>query len=292
MLNNNLENKQQNVVIIGAPRSGTNMLRDLLTSFDAIGTWPCDEINYIWRHGNIRYPSDELPPEAVRPGVKKYIRGQFDSLAKSQNLKIIVEKTCANSLRVPFVDRVLPEAKYIYIYRDGIDATGSAKLRWTAKLDIAYILKKVRYVPIVDLPYYAVRYLWARVYRLISRENRLKFWGPSLANMQAILHQHTLDEVCALQWQRCVDKADKALDAMPADKVIRVCYEDFVRHPTDELKRILLFMGCNISDEDIAAAVKGVSSKSLGKGRKAIGEHGVKHLEVLIEASLQRYGYI
>ena len=50
----------QKVIIIGAPRSGTNILRDVLTSFDGICTWPCDEINYIWRHGNAKYPSDEL----------------------------------------------------------------------------------------------------------------------------------------------------------------------------------------------------------------------------------------
>ena len=65
----------------------------------------------------------------------------------------MVEKTCANSLRISFVNEVVPEAKYIFIYRDGIDSTGSAKLRWTAELDIHYILKKVRFVPMMDLPY-------------------------------------------------------------------------------------------------------------------------------------------
>ena len=42
----------QPVVIIGAARSGTNMLRDVLVKLPGVGTWPCDEINYIWRHGN------------------------------------------------------------------------------------------------------------------------------------------------------------------------------------------------------------------------------------------------
>ena len=57
----------ENIVLVGAPRSGTNMLRDVLTALDGIGTWPCDEINYIWRHGNVRYPSDELPRENATP---------------------------------------------------------------------------------------------------------------------------------------------------------------------------------------------------------------------------------
>lgn len=280
------------VIIIGAPRSGTNMLRDVLTSFDGISTWPCDEINYIWRHGNVRYPSDEIPAIRATPAIQNYIQQRFSDIRQKYSAGIVVEKTCANSLRVPFVDSVVPNAKYIFIYRDGIDATGSAKERWTAELDISYILEKVRYVPKMDLPYYALRYFWARIYRLISREKRLAFWGPALDNMPSILENNTLNEVCALQWQRCVDKAEEAFSAMPVDKVVRVCYEDFVRQPTRELTRILEFMGKEVTAEKIAKAVEGVSPRSLGKGRKALGEHEVANLEVLVGETLKRYDYL
>ena len=101
----------QPVIIIGAPRSGTNMLRDVLTSLPGVATWPCDEINYIWRHGNVRYPSDELRPDMARTAVRKYIRKQFDWVAGKYQAHTGVEKTCANSLRVGFVDRVVPDAK-------------------------------------------------------------------------------------------------------------------------------------------------------------------------------------
>ena len=280
------------VIIVGAPRSGTNMLRDILTSLDGISTWPCDEINYIWRHGNASYPSDEIPVERAIPYVKSYIQQRFRDIRKKHNANIVVEKTCANSLRVPFVDAAVPDARYIFIYRDGIDASGSAKERWTARLDIPYILEKVRFVPKIDLPYYGLRYFWARVYRVVSREKRLAFWGPALDNMQSILQNHTLNEVCALQWQRCVDKAEEAFSAMPADKVVRVCYEDFVRQPEQELTRILQFMGKDVSSEQVANAVKGVSPRSLGKGRKALGEQEVSNLEALVGETLKRYDYL
>lgn len=279
-------------VIIGAPRSGTNMLRDVLCTFDGVATWPCDEINYLWRHGNVRYSSDELPAGRATPAIQAYICKQFDWVADRFDAEAVIEKTCANSLRVPFVDAVLPEARYIFIYRDGIDATGSAKERWTAKLDIPYILEKVRFVPKMDLPYYGLRYLWARVYRLISRDKRLAFWGPALDNMQTILQSHSLNEVCALQWQRCVDKAEEAFSAMPSDKVIRVRYEDFVQAPVQELTRILAFMGKEASPETIAKAVEGVSPRSLGKGRKALGEQEVANLETLVGKTLRRYDYL
>jgi hypothetical protein len=280
------------VIIIGAPRSGTNMLRDVLTSINGIATWPCDEINYIWRHGNVRFPSDEIPVFRATPYVISYIQKRFVDIRQQSSADIIVEKTCANSLRVPFVDVVIPDAKFIFIYRDGIDATGSAKERWTAKLDIPYLLEKVRFVPSMDLPYYAFRYFWSRLYRLISRENRLAFWGPALDGMQELLKKHTLNEVCALQWQRCVDRSEEAFATMPKDKVLRVKYEEFVGSPVEELTRILKFVGKVIAPEEIAKAVVGVSSSSLGKGRKALGQDEVARLEQLVGDTLKRYGYL
>ncbi|WP_343322434.1 sulfotransferase [Chromohalobacter nigrandesensis] len=280
-----------NVIIIGAPRSGTNMLRDVLCEFDGVATWPCDEINYLWRHGNVRYPSDEIPAERATSAVQAYIKKQFDWVANRYKAHTIVEKTCANSLRVPFVDRAVPDAKYVYIYRDGIDTTGSAKLRWQAKLDIPYLMEKVRFVPLTDLPYYGTRYLWSRVYRLFSREQRLAFWGPALDGMPEILEQYNLNEVCALQWQRCVENAETAFAGMPQNKVVRVRYEDFVHDPQAELARVVEFLGLDVPAEAIQEAVSNVSSKSVGKGRASLEASEVTRLESLVGETLDRYGY-
>mgnify|MGYP003859296335 CR=1 FL=1 len=284
--------KLRPVVIIGAPRSGTNMLRDVLASFDGVETWPCDEINYIWRHGNIRHHSDEFPPQFATDKVKKYLQKMFKNFYSKTNAQILVEKTCANSLRVSFINEVFPESRFIFIYRDGIDATGSAKLRWTAKLDLKYILEKVRFVPKMDLPYYGVRYLWARLYRFFSKEKRLAFWGPALDDMQSILTKHKLNEVCALQWKKCVDRSEADLSVLHKSRVFRLRYEDFVNNPTKELSSVLEFVGLNCSHEKIEYATQRVSNKSLGKGRVSLGESEVKKLEILIGDTLERYDYL
>ena len=291
-MNEESELRYQKVIIIGAPRSGTNMLRDILTSFDNIATWPCDEINYIWRHGNMFYPSDEIPSQNVTNQVKKYILGSFNFIHKKYNADFLIEKTCANSLRVPFVDKVVPDAKYIFIYRDGIDVTGSAKKRWTAKLDISYILRKARFIPITDLPIYTARYLFARFFRFFSKEGRLAFWGPAIDDMDTILQKYSLNEVCALQWQRCVDKAEDAFSKMSDDKVIRLRYEDFVCQPENELNRILKFIGKDIEAEKVVNAVKNVSDRSIGKGRKALGDRETSNIEALVKDTLKRYDYL
>lgn len=92
----------QHVIIVGAPRSGTNMLRDVLTSAPGVSTWPCDEINFVWKHQNLDIDHDEIPADRA-PRVSTYLRGQFDARAAKDRADVVVEKTCATSLRVPFV---------------------------------------------------------------------------------------------------------------------------------------------------------------------------------------------
>lgn len=267
------------------------MLRDMLVELPGVGSWPCDEINYIWRHGNLRHPSDEFTPKMAVPKVQKYIVNQFDNLAKTKNLDTVVEKTCANSLRVGFVDEILPEAKYVFIVRDGMDAVGSALQRWTASLDIPYILQKARYVPPSDLPYYAWRYLFHRIYRLLSKEKRLALWGPAMDNIDELLEKHTLTEVCALQWKACVDLAERDLTRVPPEKIVKMKYEEFVRDPVQEFARLSEFLNKDVPDVVNDYLRNNVRSNSVGKGRKALGVAGIEKLRPLIASTMDRYDY-
>lgn len=267
------------------------MLRDVICALPGVATWPCDEINYIWRHGNVRHPSDELTPVMARPSVVKYIRRKFNWVASRYDAHTIVEKTCANSLRVPFVDAVVPDAKYVFIHRDGLDAVGSAMSRWQAALDLPYLARKAQFVPFSDLPYYGGRYLWNRVYRLVSRERRLAFWGPRLERMDELLANHLLDEVCALQWQACVDKAVEAFSAMANDRWLGLAYEEFVQDPKSQLARVVDFMELSVQKSAIQRAVVQVRPDSVGKGRAVLAEGTVRRLEALVGNTLARWGY-
>ena len=219
------------------------MLRDLLVRLNGTGTWPCDEINYVWRHGNIRFPSDEFQPHFATPAVKKYVRSQFGKLARTYDLDTVVEKTCANSLRVPFVNEIVSDARYIFILRDGIDAVASAFKRWHAKMDIRYLVRKARYVPPSDLPFYGSRFVTNRLHRLFSNEGQLASWGPVIDHMADLQSVHSTIEICALQWQACLQKAAAAFEGLPGDRVFRVSYEDFVDDPQSSFADIACFIG-------------------------------------------------
>jgi len=274
------------LIIVGAPRSGTNMLRNILTALPGVDTWPCDEINYIWRHSNVRHPSDEFNPDMARPEVCKFIRKQFDWVSEKYRAHTVVEKTCANSLRVGFVDKVMPGAKYVFIRRDGLDAVGSAIKRWKAELDIAYLARKARFVPLKDIPYYSVRFFWNRLYRFLSTEKRLAFWGPKLDGMEKLLESYSLEEVCALQWKRCVVSAVEAFKSISGERWIQVEYENFVTNPVAEFERILSFIGVDANKEACSETTKNVSPRSIGKGRKDLGDDTVERLTPILRDAL------
>lgn len=258
------------VVVIGAGRSGTNVLRDALVRLEGVGTWPCDEINPIWRHGNIDHPDDQLGPELARPPVRRFIRRAFERIWKEQNRPaIVVEKTCANSLRVPFVAAVLPEARFVYIVRDGVDILASAAKRWRGELEmpgLPYYLAKARYAPLTDLPRYGWRALRNRIAIRLGRQSHFDSWGPVFAGMKRY-QEAPLTEIVARQWAACVTESDKSFAAMPAEQVFALRYEDFVADPALWLGRIMEWLGSPRDTAALAAATKAVRRSSVGKGR-------------------------
>lgn len=67
--------------------------------------------------------SHRLTAQHASEPVKKQIREWFDNQAQGGNL--VVEKNPRNSLRVSYVKKIFPEAKFIHIVRDGRDVACS-----------------------------------------------------------------------------------------------------------------------------------------------------------------------
>ncbi|MEM8677716.1 MAG: sulfotransferase [Planctomycetota bacterium] len=287
----NSPRQYRSVVILGAARSGTNMLRDTLAKIPGVGTWPCDEISYIWRHGNLRFPTDELTPGHATPGVCQFIKRQFDRLADQQGLDCVLEKTCANTLRVGFVNRVLPDAYYIHLLRDGRDAAHSASERWRSRLPLKVVLPKVRYAPLADIPYYAYRFARTSAYRIFGKEKRLEFWGPRFSGMTEALEQMSITEVAALQWQRSVELTREALREVPPHRVITLHYEDLVANPALVVGQLAQFIGKPISSQDALKMTTRINSNSIGRAAAELGPHLLAKIETMMADTLKSVGY-
>ena len=281
----------QPVIIIGATRSGTNMLRDLLTALPGFGTWPCDEINLIWRHGNIKHPTDELTAENARPDVRNYVCRTFDKLARRIPLTHVVEKTCANSLRVGFVHAIFPHAKFVYIVRDGRDVVLSARRRWTAPLDLPYVLAKARFVPWSDLPYHGVHFLRNRIHRAFVVNKQLKTWGPRFVGIDEAVKNRDLDEVCAMQWRACVDASDRDLAVMEQHRVHKLRYEDIAADPETEMARLAQFLEVEPNLSALKSALVRISLDSVGRWRTEFDWRALEVITPILAPVLARHGY-
>lgn len=106
------------VFIFGCARSGTSVLGELVAQHpgvDYIG-----EKNQALWHGlndddHHRMTDYDATPEAVAA-----LRAAYDHEGR-----VLVEKMPTHTLRIPFIRRVFPEAKLIYIIRDGRDVACS-----------------------------------------------------------------------------------------------------------------------------------------------------------------------
>jgi len=279
-------------IVIGAGRSGTNMLRDLICSYPGISTWPCDEINYIWRKGNRSYPSDEFPTSLATDSTARYIHNAFSNQIKKTNANVLIEKTCANSLRMDFVRAIFPEAKYIIIIRDGRHVVKSAIKRWQAPLDIRYIAQKARFVPPSDIPYYAIRYAVHRAKKILSPDDSLPMWGPIYKEMYEHSKAYNVEELCAEQWISCVNSTLASVQKIEKKRTCIVSYESLQQHPTTEVERVLRFVtGNHQIDNEMVSLLSGTIKRKTEKDSETKLNLRLD-LEGRFNSLLERLGYV
>ncbi len=278
------------LIIIGAGRSGTNMLRDIITNIPDFATWDCDEINPIWRYGNKNELNDEFTTELLTPKIKDYIRKRFIQLHKQTKAKYVVEKTCANALRLEFVHAIFPEAKFIVINRDGRDVVPSAMKRWNASFEFRYTIKKLRYVPAKDFLYYIFKFGSNRLKKNCNPAKALSFWGPLYKGIQYDTAKLSLVEICAKQWQKCASNTLNQRSGINEARILDYRYEDFVNDPINELKKFEDFLDIKI--KDIATLTAGVTDKSVGNYKKALTLEQQSELKRTLSTTLKELDYV
>jgi glycosyltransferase involved in cell wall biosynthesis len=108
--------------IVGCARSGTSILGELIASNPNVKY--IFEASNIWELGGMgENESHRLTAQHATKPVKRQIREWFEKQAGDAG--ILVEKSPRNSLRVPYVKEIFPEAKFISIVRDGRDVACS-----------------------------------------------------------------------------------------------------------------------------------------------------------------------
>ena len=282
------------VLIIGAARSGTKFLRDTLAAHPSVFAVPYD-VNFIWRLGNEGNGDDELVPEQCDASTAAAIRR---SIIRASGIPvgqggIVLEKTVSNALRIPYVDRVFPEARYIHLLRDGRDVVESAARMWRAPADPAYLWRKLKVFPLQSYRYA----LWFAAPRLRAAAGRLlgggrgarPIWGPRYRGIERDAAAHDVLTVAARQWLASVRSARASFAAMAPERVHQVRYEALVR---DEhaLKEVCRFLGL-ADDEPVMRRYRAEVRRDVVAGWRRLDDRQQRELMGMLGPTLELLGY-
>lgn len=273
------------IVVIGAARSGTKIVRDSLAAAAGAGAVPYD-VGFVWRYGNETAVDDLLEPAQIKPKTRRLVRSY---VAKYAANGVVIEKTVGNTLRVPYVAALIPEASYVYVERDGVDVAVSTEREWLAESDFRYLAKKLRHFPMRLLPTYGVKFAKAQTVGRDKESGHVGSWGPRYAGIDADLRKDTLLRVCARQWRTSVTAARRDLEVIP--DVVTVKYQDLVDNPAGTLTRTLEGLRLQVDPRRVESASTMIDA---GQARPARGKLTDEQRVVLTEEIgplLEELGY-
>lgn len=222
------------IFVVGAPRSGTHMLFLILRRSSALDHWRPTEAHEVWEydyHPAFRgWDSNVLGADDLVPEAADRIRRRFFLVTGPR--RTLLDKTPRNSLRIPFVDGVFPDARYIFLRREGPDNVNSLINAWRSHRYRTYELPEPHSIPGVDPRW------WKFVLYPGWRNDRS---GP-------------LEVVSARQWIVCTEHLLDAADAVGPDRWIEVDHESLVDDPVGEVGRLMEWLDLPYGEEVRAGA--------------------------------------
>ena len=204
------------IFIIGCPRSGTSVLYQLLRRLP--GTCSLGgEGHALWEtfhHPRAKgWDSSALEAGDVGSVERRYIAWGIALLAGRGRF---VDKTPRNVLRLPYLEALFPDARYLFMYRDGRAVVSSLIMAWRRRKDPSYVL---------PFPF--------RVEGMPDSH-----WHFLLPPGWRELDGHPVEDVCALQYVASTESVAAFHDRVAAARRVDLRYEDLVIDPSREMERV------------------------------------------------------
>ena len=214
------------VFIVSSPRAGSTLLFETLAQSPDVFT-PGRESHAILEGIDALHPaalgweSNRLTEADAKPLVASVLETRFLTELRSRDggrrfpprLRML-EKTPKNSLRIPFLRAIWPDAYFIYLYRDPRATISSMLEAW----------RSGRFVTYPQLPG------WVG-----------PPWSLALVPGWRDLAGKPLHEVAARQWSTATEVLLDDLEALPADSWCVAGYEALVSEPQKEIERLCAF---------------------------------------------------
>lgn len=236
------------VFILSAPRAGSTLLYELLAQCDAL--WSLDDEMQRLIDGipalhlaNRGYRSQVLNETDADSRTAALLRSclvtEIQSAAGTALLQQaprrrparirLLEKTPENALRIPFLKRIFPDARFIYLHRDLRQNVSSIIEAW----------KQPGFVSIPTLPG------WPR-----------EHWCFLLPERWHEFASRSLCQIAAYQWGAANQAIIEGLEAIPREQWTTVSYAQLLADPAGEITRLCRFMGVEPGTRLTAAAAR------------------------------------
>ncbi len=285
-------NDYQPIIVLGAARSGTKFVRDVLGVSEYSHVVPYD-VTFIWRRGNRNAPDDALAPALCTEAIARDIRKALERCvvpATKGPPHWLIEKTVGNTVRVHFVHRVYPNALFINLIRDGRDVVESSYRMWHSPNDYRYLFAKMlKCFQLSDVSY-LVRRAATTAASAITGKRKMSVWGVLYPNIQQDLVSLSIPEICAHQWLESVRRTRKDLVDIPPAQQITVHYEALAQDPA-EVRRLAEFVGMPDKETVISAFSQRLHVSKLCQWKDRFDDSIWSKVMAIIEDELRALGY-
>ena len=276
------------IILLGNTRSGTTIVQQVIGTHPEVVEWY--EPRTLWLYADPGRHHDEFDESDATDKVKRYIRAQFLKYQKQHGNRIVMEKTPANILKIPYVRAIFPEATYLFMVRNPLSFISSVELKWQRTLSMKGIRRRLQSTPPTQLHYYLGRLISDQISKRVLRQKYRSVWGPRYKGMDQDLATEDLLVVIARQWAVCSRKAEAALAKFESGRVLRLRYEDFVVDPIPDVERICAHAGLEMTKEMVAAAKEWVKPDRQLKWQR-FEPSVLARILPEIRDEMQRHGY-
>ena len=238
------------VFVVGCSRSGTTVTYETLAAapqllafgFEIPGFW-----NSLWGphtnqwHSEAAYAGDAKPEH--RAAAQRFF---FQRLGRGR----VLDKTCINVMRLPYLYQLFPDAVFIYIHRDGRDNVSSLMDGWRH-----------------DGHFRLSQFLGPPPEPVAINDGEFSEWSFFLPPGWRAYNQASLEAVCAYQWLTANSLALEAKKSIPPEQWIQLRYEDIFERPVQMFKLVFERLGIPF-DQRLEDRCKSLSRRptSLVKG--------------------------
>lgn len=285
---------------VGAARSGTNFLGELLSQHPQLAYWRRPK--YVWRHGNAWKPDDCLSADCATPRVARYIRRRFGEYLAEQGKSQLLVCTQANTLALDFVNQVFPRGRIIHIIRDGREVAASQAKEWEIHSSLTkskgsrppflkLLWDRFWEVPPTDLPAYFAEFA-GTVWTMASGSKYRYSMGPKIHDWQRLKRELNRLAFTALTWRECVTAARRVGRTMPPERYLEVRFEDVVRQPEETVPRLLDFMGLPPAKEIDDFIAKKIDRSVAGKWVNRFNDEEMAQIMPYVGDLCRELGYL